>query len=264
MTWHTSNRSTLIVGSFSTVRLLNIQAYLDRLLAFVRQQSKPLASFAPRLSITETYHLDNGDDSVLHITDLLMCPVSAGSVLLVGTTSGLFVIREQTPMKIAFPTSVWTAGEHIESLGLIEQHSSRLIAMNVLGLDQIYCFDLEQSLVDQQLHVTITLPNPYRQIASRLAVHSTNNENDRSSASFECVLGSDHGSFFHHRIRLLQPAAITTKRSKKSTFDNQRTEIVWPQHAKTAPLPSLLSSCLNEQYLCLTTSTNLVCIYKRM
>jgi hypothetical protein len=152
---------------------------------------------------------------------------------------------------------MWTVGEHIESIRLID-NQTHLIAMNVLGLDQICCFDLEQSLNNEHLHVIHTLPNPYRQIATKMAVCTTNNENDKSGVSFECIIGSDHGSFFHHLIRM-NPI---TKKSKKSTFENKRFEIPWPQ-MKTSPSPSLLSGTMNEHYLCLTTNNNLICIYKR-
>jgi hypothetical protein len=152
---------------------------------------------------------------------------------------------------------MWTVGEHIESIRLID-NQTRLIAINILGLDQIYCFDLEQSLSNQQLHIILTLSNPYRQIATKMAVCLINNENDNLGTSFECIIGSDHGTFFYHQIRI----NTNNKKTKKPTFDNKRYEIPWPQ-SKTSTIPSLLSSSLNEHYLCLTTSNNLICIYKR-
>jgi hypothetical protein len=145
---------------------------------------------------------------------------------------------------------MWTVGEHIESIRLID-NQTHLIAINILGLDQICCFDLEQSLSNQQLHVILTLPNPYRQIATKMSVYSTKDEN----TLFECIIGSDHGSFFYHQIRM-------NKKGKKPNFDIKRYEISWPQ-SKTSTIPSLLSSSLNEHYLCLTTNNNLICIYKR-
>ncbi len=257
----------MAIGSYHTVRFLNIQSYLDRLLSFVGKQNKPAAQFdyvesaifPNKISSTHVYNFDNGDDSIIHITDLLFYPISKDkNLLLVGTTSGLFVIRDQTPIKLTFPKSMWTVGEHIESIRLIN-NQPHLIAINILGFDQICCFDLEQSLPpNQQLHMTLTLANPYRQIATKMAICSTNNENDNSNSSFECIIGSDHGSFFYHQIRMNS----INKKSKKPIFETKRYEISWPQ-VKTSPAPSLLSASLNETYLCLTTSNNLICIYKR-
>ena len=239
---------------------------MDRFRSFTgKQKSKSSSQFDyvessevnKKSSSRQVYNFDNGDDSILHITDLLFYPTSDDPIqhsLLVGTTSGLFLIHNQTPTKLTFPKSFWTVGQSIESLRLIEQ-PRRLLAVNILGLDQICCFDL----IDQQLHLMISLPNPYRQIATKMAVCSTNNEN--TGASFECIIGSDQGSFFYHQIHL-HSNNNSQKKSKKLSFDTKRHEIPWPQ-SKPSTIPSLLSASLNEQYLCLTTTNNLICIYKR-
>jgi hypothetical protein len=245
----------LVIGSYHTVRFLNIQTYLDRFRSFIGKQKKSIVQFdyveSTKISTSQVYNFDNGDDSILQITDLLFYPISKDkNLLLVGTTSGLFVIQEQIPIKLTFPKSMWTIGEHIESIRLIT-HPTCLIIINILGLDQICCFDL----VDQQLHLVISLSNPYRQIATKMAVCSINNENDHPGGSFECIIGSDQGSFFYHQIRM-------NKKGKKPVFDTKRYEITWPQ-TKPSTIPSLLSASLNEQYLCLTTTNNLICIYKR-
>jgi hypothetical protein len=91
-----------------------------------------------------------------------------------------------------------------------------------------------------------------------MAVYSTNNENENSGGSFECIIGSDQGSFYYHQIRM----NTINKKSKKPIFDTKRYEISWPQ-TKPSTIPSLLSASLNEQYLCLTTTNNLICIYQR-
>ncbi|CAF1027500.1 unnamed protein product [Adineta steineri] len=270
--WDPSQPTTLVTGSYNTVRFLNIKSYLDRFRSFVRKQNKPATQFDyvestlcdNKISSTHVYHFDNGDDTVINITDLLFYPMSKDNhILLVGTTSGLFIIHDQTPKKLTFPKSMWTIGEYIESIRLINIQT-RLIAINILGLDQIFCFDLEQSLPPSpQLHIILTLANPYRQIATKMDVYVTTNENDNNNGSFECIIGSDHGSFFYHQIRM---NAINNKKTKKATFDNKRYEITWPQvktSTTTIITPSLLSANLNENYLCLTTSNNLICIYKR-
>jgi hypothetical protein len=215
--------------------------------------------FNNKISSIHVYNFDNGDDSILQITDLLFYSISKNSnlLLLVGTTSGFFVIQEQISIRLIFPKSMSTVGEYIESIRLID-NQSHLIAINILGLDQICCFNLEQSLSNQQLHIILTLPNPYRQIATKMAVCSINNENDPTSTSFECIIGSDHSSFFYHQIRI----NTINKKTKKPIFENKHYEIPWPQ-SKISTIPSLLSSSLNENYLCLTTNNNLICIYKR-
>ncbi|CAF5116257.1 unnamed protein product, partial [Rotaria magnacalcarata] len=87
----------------------------------------------------------------------------------------------------------------------------------------------------------------------------TNNENDlMPTMSFECIVGSDHGSFYCHQSRMNQ----VNRKIKKPLFDNKRYEIVWPQVKNVTP-PSILSASLNDNYLCLTTNNNLICIYKR-
>ena len=248
----------LVIGSYNTVRFLNIQSYLDRFRSFIGKQKKSALQFdyadSTKIPSSQVYNFDNGDNSILQITDLLFYPMSKDKqILLVGTTSGLFVIQEQTPIKLTFPKSMWTIGEHIESIRLIT-HPTCLIAINILGLDQICCFDL----ADQQLHLVVSLSNPYRQIATKMAVYSSNNENDHPGGSCECIIGSDQGSFFYHQMRMNS----INKKGKKATFDTKRHEIPWPQ-TKPSTVPSLLSASLNEEYLCLTTTNNLICIYKR-
>jgi hypothetical protein len=255
----------LIVGSYHTVRVIDIQMYLDRLQVFIDRSTQSIKQFDDnhstslinQVSFKHVYHID---ESRLQITDLLIYSISNETDryrLLIGTTSGLYVIREQMPMKLTFPKSMCITGEHVESMHLIDE-STHLIAMNILGWDQICCFDLEQSLVQQQLHINVILPNPYRQIPCRMGVHIIHDENDRTGVSFECTLGSDHGSFFFHQIRL----GTNTKKVKKLHFDNKRSEMLWTPD-KTSISSSLLSASLNEQYLCLTTNNNLIGIYQR-
>ena len=135
--------------------------YLDRFRSFIRKQNKPIAQFdyiesavfVNKISSTQIYNFDNGDDTIIQITDLLIYSISKDKdLLLVGTSSGLFVIQEQIPIRLTFPKSMWTVGEYIESIRLID-NQLHLIAINILGLDQICCFDLEQSLSNQQLHI---------------------------------------------------------------------------------------------------------------
>ncbi|CAF1086463.1 unnamed protein product [Rotaria sordida] len=268
LTWHSTDPSTLVIGSYHSVRYINIQSYIDRLLSFIRKKTSSTAQFdyvesamfINKISSTYVYNFDNGDDTILHITDLLFYSLSKTNILLlVGTTSGLFIIKNQTPIQLKFPKSICTSGEYIESIRLID-NQTHLIAINILGFDQIYCFDLEQSLLNQQLHIILTLPNPYRQIPTKMTICLINNENDHTSTtmSFECIIGSDHGSFFYHQIRMNS----INKKLKKPTFDNKRYEISWPQ-IRNSTIPSLLSASLNDNYLCLTTNNNLICIYKR-
>jgi hypothetical protein len=239
------------------VRFINIRSYIDRLQTFIRKQNKPSAQFdyvdssmfINKVSTTHIYNLYDGDGPLINITDLLFYQLSKNNILLlVGTTSGLFVIKhqEQSPIQLAFPKSIWTVSEYIESLRVIN-HSSHLIAMNILHLDQIYCFNLEQSLKNQQLHIIFTLPNPSRQIPTKLAIFTNKNKTNNTNNSFECIIGSNHGSFYYHQ--------------HQSSEKNQY-EISWPQ-IETSKLPNILSASLNEHYLCLTTNTNLICIYKR-
>ena len=261
---------TLVIGSYNTVRLINIQTYLERFRTFIRKQKKSnvqqqfdyveSGTFNPKISSSYVCNFDNGDDSILQITDLLYYRNSSekSRILLVGTTAGFFYIQNQTPTRLTFPKSLWTVGESIESIRLIP-NQTHLIAVNILGLDQICLFDLEQSLVNQQLHLVLSLSNPYRQIATKMAICSINNENDQNAGnSCECVIGSDHGTMFYHQIHL----NTSSKKSKKPIFDTKRFDFTWPQ-AKNSPQPSLLSSSLNEHYLCSTTTNNLICIYKR-
>lgn len=116
--------------------------------------------------------------------------------------------------------------------------------MNILHLDQIYFFDLEQSIKNQQLKIIFTLSNPSRQIPTKLALFSHNNLHD----SFECLIGSNDGSFYYHQIQ---------------SSSNKQSEISWPQPDTSSHPPCILSASLNQQYLCLTTNNNLICIYKR-
>lgn len=232
---------------------MNIQTYLERFQSFVGKGKSMVAfdnsSTKKKISSNEVYNFDNGDETILHITDLLFYPNDdpSKSSLLIGTSSGLFIIHNQTPMKLTFPKSFWTVGDSIESLRILSQPRC-LLALNILGLDQICFFDL----IDQQLHLIMTLPNPYRQIATKMAVYSN------TDVSFECIIGSDHGAFFYHQIHLHS----NSKKSRKLSFDTKRYEIPWPQ-SKPSMIPSLLSASINEEYLVLTTTNNLICIYKR-
>jgi hypothetical protein len=207
--------------------------------------------FINKVPTTHLYNLYGGDGPLIIITDLLFYLSSKDNIpllLLVGTTSGLFVIKhqEQSPIQLAFPKSIWTVSEYIESIRLIN-NLSPLIAMNILHLDQIYCFDLEQSLKEQQLHIILSFPNLSRQIPTKITIFSINNKNDNTNHSFECVIGNNHGSFSYHQLQ---------------SSEKQQTEISWPQIETSKP-PSILSASLNEHYLCLTTNNNLICIYKR-
>jgi len=242
---------TLVVGSYHTVRFLNIATHINRLRTYIRKQNQTSvlvdciesSEFVSKISSTHIYNLYSGTGPMIFITSLLFYPLTNDeTILLVGTSLGLFIInhRQQTPIQLAFPKSIWTASEYIESLRLINYQSTRLIAMNILYLDQIYCFDLDKSLREQQLHICFTLSNPFRQIPTKLGVYSTDN-------LFECIVGSNHGSFYYHRI---------------DSSSKHQSEIVWPQ-TESCPLPYILSTCLNKQYLCLTTNNNLICIYKR-
>lgn len=202
--------------------------------------------FINKISTTHIYNLYDGIGPLIIITDLLFYSSSKTNlpILLVGTSSGLFIIKqeEQSPSQILFPKSIWTFSEYIESLSLINRSSS-LIAMNILNLDQICFFDLEQSLQYRRLHIIYTISNPSRQIPTRLTIFSSSSNND----SFECIIGSNHGSIYYHQIQSLE---------------KKQNEISWPQVDTSKP-PNILSSSLNEQFLCLTTNNNLICIYKR-
>ena len=138
-------------------------------------------------------------------------------------------------MQLPLPKSIWTVSTYIESLRSIST-SSPLIIMSVLHLDRIYCFDLEQSLDKQELHITFILPNPARQIPSKMALFSDNNANE----TFECLIGNNDGSFSYHQI---------TPASKKQL--------------DIPCSPGILSASLNDRYLCMTTNNNLICIYRR-
>lgn len=204
--------------------------------------------FIDKISTTHIYNLYDGIGPLIHITDLLFYSLSKTDLLLlVATNSGLFLIKheEQAPIQLAFPKSIWTISEYIESLTLINQ-SSHLIAMNILHLDQIYIFDLEQSLKYQQLHIIQTISNPSRQIPTKMAIFSKTPPNNNS---FECIIGSNHGSFYYHQIQS----------SEKTQFS----EISCLETEPSKSGRNILSASLNEHYLCLTTNNNLICIYKR-
>lgn len=221
--------------------MINIRTYINRLQTFLRKTSRSSIQFdyvdssvfIPKISTTHIYNLYGGDGPLITITDLLF----HRSLLLVGTTSGLFVIKEgdQFPMQLPLPKSIWTVSTYIESLRSITT-SSPWIIMSVLHLDRIYCFDLEQSLNKQELYIIFTLANYARPIPSKVAVFSANNANE----TFECLIGNNDRSFSYHQI---------TPTSKKQ-LDIPCTS-------------NILSASLNDQYLCVTTNNNLICIYRR-
>jgi len=259
LTWDPLNPSQLIVASYQTVRLINIQSYFDRLRQFIRKQIKSSETIDfslsnGKLSVTEIYHLDHPDGSMFTITDLLIYPQKS-SILLVATTSGLFLVQNQTSIKMNFPKSMCTIGENIESLAWIDERSG-LFAMNILGYDQICSIDLEQSLVQKQLVVLFQFVDLSRQIACRMSIVRLDNENDSAEKSFECVIGHDKDLIVHHRIRI---GSMTLKKSKKIQFDDQRTDLPCSMDQSS----TILSTSLNERYLCFTTTNNLICIYER-
>ena len=154
----------------------------NRLQSFIRKQNKPnvkfdytdSSEFINKIPTTHFYNLYNDNGPLIIINDLLFYPLSNNNnVLLVGTSSGLFMIKHQdkTPIQLAFPKSIWNINQHIKSLCLINT-PTRLIAMNILNLDEIYCFDIEQSIKNQQLHIILSLPNPYRQISTKISIFS--------------------------------------------------------------------------------------------
>ena len=196
--------------------------------------------FVQKVSTTHLYNLYSGNGPLITITDLLY----RRSSLLVGTTSGLFVVRkgDQSPMQLAVPKSIWTVSTFIESLRSMNTATS-LIAMSILHLDQIYCFDFEQSLQKQQLHILFTLSNPARQIPTKIALFS---ESDISE-TFECLVGNNDGSLSYHQV---------------SRSSQKHLQIPWSQTDSVHP-PNILSASLNDRYLCLTTNNNLICIYRR-
>lgn len=132
--------------------------------------------------------------------------------------------------------------------------------MNILGLDQICCFDLEKSLKDQQLSITLLLPNVNRNIATKIALCTTQNNDDNTNESFECIVGCNYNSFFYYQIQSYKTTA--TVKTKNSTFEYEQFEISHEENEISKPL-SILSASLNEHYLSLTSNSNLICIYKR-
>jgi len=73
--------------------------------------------FINKVATTHIYNLYDGDGPLIIITDLLFYTLSNDNLLLlVGTTSGLFVIKhqEQLPIQIVFPKSIRTVSEYIE------------------------------------------------------------------------------------------------------------------------------------------------------
>ena len=208
------------------------------------------------------YNLDaGGENPSISITDLLFYPMLTTKtlLLLVGTTAGLFVIRyrekqEQSLIQLALPKSIWTVSEHIESLGLIDS-STHLVAMNVLGLDHVCCFNLEQALHDQQIHPILSLPNPARQIPTKMAIAPST---EHTKASFECIVGSHHGSVLHYQIRTRK----TSQKASLPQFEYTSSELTMPVNENSVP-PNILSASVNEHYFVFTTSNNLVCIYQR-
>lgn len=218
--------------------------------------------FMSTISTTSMYNLDaGGEHPSISITDLLFYPllITKNLLLLVGTTSGLFVIKyrekqEQQVIQLALPKSIWTVSEHIESLGLIDS-STRLVAMNILGLDHICCFNLGQALHDQQIQPILSLPNPARQIATKMVIAPST---EQTKASFECIVGGNHGSVWHYQIR----ARLTTQKCSSSQFEYTSSELPLSVNENSAS-PTILSACVNEHYLVFTTSNNLVCIYQR-
>ncbi|UJR31091.1 hypothetical protein I4U23_018599 [Adineta vaga] len=251
LTWHSNDPYVLVIGSYHTVRFINIRSYIDRVQTFIRKQNKPTVQFdyvdssmfINKVCTTHIYNLYEGAGPLITITDLLFYPLAIDhTVLLVATTAGLFLIKYQekqcqSPIQLVLPKSIWIMSEHIVSLRLIN-HSFRLIAMNILNLDQIYCFNLEQTLENQQIHIHLSFPNPYPQSATKLTIVS------KSDKLSECIISSHQGTFYYHSIE-------------------SNPSISMDQQVKIFTLPNILSATLNEHYLCLTTNTNLICIYKR-
>ncbi|CAF3974051.1 unnamed protein product, partial [Rotaria magnacalcarata] len=265
LTWHSSNPCMLAIGYDHIVRFINIRSYIDRLQSFIRKQKKPAAQFdyvdssvfINKIPTTHMYNLYSGQGPLVNITDLLFYPLSKDNiVLLVGTTSGLFIIKykekqQQSPIQLAFPKSIWAASEHVESFRIIN-NSTHLIAMNILGLDQICCFNLEQSLKDQQLHIIILISNPSRHMPTKITLLPVNKrKNSSATESFECIVGHNDGSFFNHEIQ--------TYKTKESILKTKQYKIKCEQNE----ISNILSTSLNEHYLCLTTNNNLICLYKR-
>lgn len=262
---------TLVVGSDFTIRCVNLTSYVSRIRCFIRKSNEnrnqfdfdDRKDFVRNSSISHVFHL-NGDHqgkARLIITDVLCCSLKTGNnpVILVGTTSGVFVVRyrekklEQTVIQLALPKPIWTVSEQIESISSIETETA-LIVMTVLGLDQICCFNLDQAIQNQRIEIFLSFSNPARSFPTKIAL---TNSNESSSKSFECFVGTQRASIFHHRIHW------KTKSTKYSTIDCQHTYEETSFSTDLNPLTStVLSSCVNENFLVCTTSDNLICIFQ--
>ena len=75
-----NNPFTLVIGSYHTVRLINIRSYIDRLQSFIRKQNKSsrhimimliTSMFINKISTTHIYNLYDGVGPLIIITDLL-------------------------------------------------------------------------------------------------------------------------------------------------------------------------------------------------
>jgi hypothetical protein len=253
------------------VRCINIRSYIDRLQRFLRKLNKPssvpfdssdTAAFINKISTTNLYHLDMLGHLRIQVTDLLFYELKQNNALLliVGTTAGLFVIRyrekhEQAVMQLPLPKSLWTVSEHIESVRSIDYGDQRLIMMNVLGLDHIYAFQLEQAFTNHAIQFVLSIPNPARRFATRLAVHCPT-ASERTL--FECWIGSNTGSISQHCVRrkLL---------SQDDELECTSNELPWSIEPTTTTLTTtaILSISVNERYLVSTTNNNLIFIYRR-
>lgn len=261
---------TLIIGSYNTVRCVNIRSYITRLQTFIRKQNKsPMpydyvdtTLFLSHVSTTNLYHLDaGGNGSLILVTDLLFIPASKknSSLILVGTTSGLFLIRyrekrEDNVIQLVLPKSVWTASTYIESISFVELPTP-LVAMTVFGLNQICCFNVDQALEDQQIQLIYSFPNPIRQFPTKMTIFPTS---DYRNPAFECVIGSHYGSVYHHQLRMKKLLG----QLKPNEFDHSCSEISYAAN-ESLPPPCVLSSSLNQHYLAFTTTNNLICLYQR-
>ena len=114
---HSNNPFTLVIGSYHTIRLINIRSYIDRLQSFLQQTKSSVhydyvdtSMFINKISTTHIYNLYDGVGPLIFITDLLYYRSLKDNILflLIGTNSGLFVIKnqDQTPIQIPFPKSI--------------------------------------------------------------------------------------------------------------------------------------------------------------